>query len=132
MRTTSNYHLGLLNLIYLLVKVDGVVDQLEQEAIQQIKSEEDIPAALLHAFQKSVESCNEQDLYRNGIEFLNQCNEEEKLCAFVHLYRLAQADHAVHEKEIRLLLYGMKKTDIEFEDIVMGANMARNYNKMAS
>ncbi|MFM7194656.1 MAG: hypothetical protein ACKOYP_07740, partial [Bacteroidota bacterium] len=60
----------------------------------------------------------ERDIYNEGIRLLNSCDDEEKLRAFVHLYRLAEADNNIHVKEVRLLLYSIKLAGVEFNDIV--------------
>jgi hypothetical protein len=120
-----DYQLGLLHFIHVLVNVDGVVDDRERKVIQGIRGEENIPDSLYSEFEITVSRYTEQEIYYRGVELLNQCSEEEKLCAFVHLYRLAEADSLVHVKEVRFLLYGIKVTRIEFEDVVLSARLVQ-------
>jgi len=40
------------------------------------------------------------------------------LKAFVTLYKISEIDGRVHVKEVRLLLYSIKMTGIEFDDVV--------------
>jgi hypothetical protein len=49
------------------------------------------------------------------------CSDEEKLRAFVHLYKLSEADGQVHVKEVRLLLYSIRMAKIEFNEVVANA-----------
>ena len=54
---------------------------------------------------------------------LNRCSEDEKLTAFVHLYRLTEVDDSVHRKEVRFLLYSLKATNVAFEDVELNAKL---------
>ncbi len=125
METKQNidFQLGLLHFVHLLVMVDGAIDQREKAAIRKIKLEEKIPDWVFDDFEETVADKTEREIYEDGIALLNRCNEEEKLCAFVHLYRLAEADDAVHVREVRFLLYSLKATKIEFEDVELSARM---------
>ena len=49
---------------------------------------------------------------------------QEKLNAFVHLYKLSEVDGSVHVKEVRLLLYSIKMAGIEFNDVVERATVS--------
>lgn len=126
MQTNINFHLGLLHFVHLLVTVDGHIDDRERAAIAQIKKEEGIPDDVYLDFEKNVAMCTEQEIYSRGVDFLNACTEEERLTAFVHLYRLAEADTSITNKEVRFLLYGLKVTNISFEDVVLSASMTGN------
>lgn len=121
MTNNSNFHFGLLYLAHLLISSDGVIDDKEREALLSIKRKENIPDDRYREFQKSVAEEKERDIYQKGIELLNLCNDHEKLTAFVHLYKMSEADGRVHVKEVRLLLYSIKMTGIEFNDVVQKA-----------
>ena len=84
MKANIDFQLGLLHFVHLLVNVDGRIDEREKAAILAIKTEEKIPDSIFHDFEKYVLSNSEQEIYGRGVELLNKCNEEEKLCAFVH------------------------------------------------
>lgn len=118
MTAPHDYQLGLLYLVHLLISSDGVIDEREKAALQKIKTKENISDALFAQFQKDVGEKKEREIYHNGIELLNKCTDEEKLTAFVNLYKLSEADGNVHVKEVRLLLYSIKMTGIEFNDVV--------------
>jgi uncharacterized tellurite resistance protein B-like protein len=124
MSANSNYHLGLLHFVHLLVNVDGRIDDREREAILGIKEEEQIPDRVFDEFQIKLQAASEQRIYAEGIYYLTECSEEERLAAFVHLYKLAEADSSISNKEVRFLLYGLKATNISFEDVVLSAGMA--------
>lgn len=124
MNTNINFQMGLLHMVHLLANVDGVVDEREKQVLRDIKREEEIPDSTFLDFEKRVNVFGERDIYREGIDMLNQCSEEEKLRIFVHLYRLAEADNELNIREVRLLLYALKITQIEFDDVVMTARMA--------
>jgi hypothetical protein len=127
--TTANpnadFQIGLLHFVHLLVMVDGAIDQREKAAIRKIKLEEKIPDWIFDDFEESVPEKSERQIYEEGVEMLNRCTEEEKLTAFVHLYRLSEADNNIHVKEIRLLLYSLKATRISFEDVELSARMSK-------
>jgi len=120
-----NYQLGLLHFAHLLVTVDNFIDEREKKAMRELQLEEQISEPVYHEFEKTVTPMSEREIFHEGVTFLNQCNEQEKLCALVHLYRMAEADDLVHIKEVRLLLYSLKATKVEFEDVVLAARMAK-------
>lgn len=121
---TSNFHLGLLHFVHLLVTVDGHIDDRERAAILAIKKEERISDSLFEEFERKAEMAPEAEIYTAGIAYLSACTDDEKLAAFVHLYKLAEADSSITNKEVRFLLYGIKATKISFEDVVMTAGMS--------
>ncbi|SRR5260221_11461493 len=132
MNQNSNYQMGLLHFAHLLVTVDGYVDEREKKAMRSLQLEEQIPDQVFQDFQMNVASKSEREVYLLGINLLNQCNEQEKLCALVHLYRMAEADNEMHIKEVRLLLYSLKATEVEFEDVVLSARMLKAADKYSA
>jgi len=114
----TNYQLGLLYLVHLLVSADGIVDDNELAALQNIKTREGISDEIFETFERDVMVKKEKEIYQRGIEMLNQCDDTEKLKAFVTLYKISEIDGRVHVKEVRLLLYSIKMTGIEFDDVV--------------
>jgi uncharacterized tellurite resistance protein B-like protein len=128
----QNYQLGLLHFAHLLITVDGFVDDREKNAITSLLKEEQIPEEVYHDFQKLVNTKSERELYERGVSLLSQCSEEEKLSALVHLYRLSEIDDNVHVKEVRLILYSLKVTNVEFDDVVLSAKMLKAGNHYAA
>lgn len=122
-KQNMDFQLGLLHFVHLLVTVDGHIDERERETIYSIKKEESISGKLFQFFIDSITSKTEREVYAEGIDRLNRCNEEERLCAFVHLYQLAKADEHLDVKEIKLLLYSLDQTKIEFDDVVLAAQL---------
>ena len=120
-----NYQLGLLHFAHLLITVDGVVDEREKRAMRDLQAEEQIPDPVFLEFETTIIPKSEREVFQQGVTLLNQCSEQEKLCALVHLYRMAEADNQVHIKEVRLLLYSLKATNVEFDDVVLTANMVK-------
>ena len=112
------YEYGLLHIVHLLISADGVVHDWERKAFDQIRSNEHISEDTFRKFSAEVDGKKERDIYNEGIRLLNSCSDEEKLRAFVHLYRLAEADNNIHVKEVRLLLYSIKLAGVEFNDVV--------------
>ena len=123
MNTNLNYQLGLLHFVHLLIYADGHMDSRELDAMIAIKNEEAINDDVFTDFEQRSIFLKEKEIYDQGVIFLNRCNEEEKLCVMVHLYRLAMADETLHVKEVRLLMYALKLTHHEFDDVVLGANL---------
>lgn len=114
---SNAYQLGLLHIVYTLINVDGKIDEREMSSLQGIQHEENMSDALFREFSRSIVGASRKDVYARGLSLLNSCTEEEKLCAFVHLFRLAEADTTICMEEVRLLLSSLKLADIEFEDI---------------
>lgn len=118
MSQDQNYHFGILYLMHLLIGADGFVDEHENIALRKVKAYEKIPDGTLVAFEKSILGKKEKEIYQEGIAYLNTCDDDQKLNAFVHLYKMSEADGKVHVKEVRLLLYSIRMTGIEFNDVV--------------
>jgi hypothetical protein len=72
-------------------------------------------------FENQVSQLKNRDIYQLGIEYINKCSDEKKLDAFVHLYKMSEADGTFHVKEVRLLLYSIKQASIEFSDVIARA-----------
>ncbi|MEJ0031164.1 MAG: hypothetical protein WDO15_12650 [Bacteroidota bacterium] len=120
----KSYHLGLLYMVHLLISSDGEVTNAEEKAWKVIKDKEGISDDLFSEFKKTIEGKKEREIYQVGIETLNMCTDREKLDAFAHLYRLSEVDGNVHVKEVRLLLYSIRMTGIDFNDVVEHAKRA--------
>ncbi|TXH28204.1 MAG: TerB family tellurite resistance protein [Cyclobacteriaceae bacterium] len=125
--TTSNSKLGLLYLAHLLISADGIIDAKEYQALSRIKEKESISDEDFKKFEQAVVGKKEREIYREGIELINNCTDEEKLNAFVHLYKMSETDGRVHIKEVRLLLYTIKNAGIEFNDVVDRAKSITDY-----
>lgn len=118
MNSNSKYQLGLLYLVRLLISADGVIDDRERKALMKIKEMENISDSLFQEFENTITVKKEREIYEEGIKLMNSCTDEEKLTAFVHLYKMSEADDNVHVKEVRLLLYSIRMVGIEFNDVV--------------
>lgn len=126
MNTNINYQLGLLYLVHLLISSDGVIDDNEMEALLKVKNAEKIPDSIFHDFAREIASKKERDIYQKGIGLINKCSDDEKLEAFVHLYKMSEVDGKVHAKEVRLMLYSIKMAKIEFSDVVKRASQPKS------
>jgi uncharacterized tellurite resistance protein B-like protein len=115
----KNYQFGLLYL-----SADGVIDDNETHALSSIKTKEGIPDSTFHEFKKAISERKGREIYQAGIEYMNLCTDEEKLKAFVTLYKMSEVDGRVHVKEVRLLLYCIKVSGIEFDDVVAQASLS--------
>ena len=127
MSQSKTYQTGLLYLVHLLICSDGMVDEVEKKALEKVKVKENIPDSVFDEFHSDVTSKKERDIYQQGIEMINRCSEEDKLQAFVHLYKMSEVDGRVHVKEVRLLLYSIKMAGIEFDDVVAQAKLIKDY-----
>lgn len=127
MGSSRNAQLGLLYITHLLISSDGVIDEKEYRALANIKKQEGITDSLFREFEEIIKEKSERDIYTEGIELLNNCTNEEKLNAFVHLYKMSEVDGRVHVKEVRFLLYTIKSSGIEFNDVVARAQSIANY-----
>ena len=115
---SSDYQLGLMYLVHLLIGVDGQIDEREKEALQKIRESEKVGESVFAKFQADILTRKEREIYQQGIHHLGICTDEERLRAFAILYRLSEADGRIHVKEVRLLLYSIKMSGVEFEDVV--------------
>ena len=115
---SSNYQQGLLHLVYLLINADGVVNSKEQLTLLKIKDEEKIPQDVFENFLEDAKIKKLSEIYKEGIDKINACTDEEKMKAFVHLYKIPNIDGSVHIKEVKLLLYTVKMANLEFSDII--------------
>lgn len=120
----KNYHLGLLHFVHMLINTDGHIDDREMETILKIKKEENIDDSVFLEFSRGIAQLRGQEIFNRGLDLLNTCTEEEKLCAFVYLFQLAEADTSISMKEIRLLIYALKVTNVDFNDVAVSANLA--------
>jgi uncharacterized tellurite resistance protein B-like protein len=121
MDSNKNYQLGLLYLIHLLIHADGVVNVNGENALNKIKERENISSDVYEKFLSNVRTKKPKNVYQEGIALINDCDDKEKLEAFVHMYKLSEVDGSVHVKEVRLLLYSIKIASIEFNDVVAAA-----------
>ena len=124
---TSSYQLGILNLTHLLVSADGIIDDQEKEALARLRKLEHIDDEIFKAFSEEIILKKERDIYKEGIDSINSCTDEEKLRALALLYKLSEVDGRVHAKEVRLLLYSIKLAGIEFDDVVKKANTLHSF-----
>ena len=58
------------------------------------------------------------------IKLLKACSEEEKLCAFVYLFQLAESDSSISRQEVRLLIHALKATNVDFKDVALSNDLA--------
>ena len=120
----KNYQLGLLHIVHSLINTDGRIDDREMEIILKIKKEENIEDAVFLEFSRSIALTKSQEIYKRGLALLTDCKEEEKLCAFVYLFKLAEADDTISMKEIRLLMEALQVTNVDFKDVAISTDLA--------
>ncbi len=130
MRTNKDFQLGLLHFVHLLVNVDGRIDERERTAILAIREEENIPDSVFLDFENYVLTRSEQEIYRRGAELLNSCTEQEKVDAFVHLHGLAEVDSTISGKEARFLIYSLKLTNIDLEEVIVKSALVKSSRKI--
>lgn len=122
MANDKSFHLGLLYLTHLLINADGIVNKEEERALQKIKEKEKIPPEIFEQFLRDVKTKSTKSIYNDGVALINECDDNKKLNALAHMYKLTEIDGSVHVKEVRLLLYSIKMAAIEFNDVVVAAN----------
>jgi hypothetical protein len=119
--SNRNYQLGLLCLTHLLIGADGVVEENEVQAFEVIRKKEKISDAIFSEFKKLINEKKEREIFEAGTTLIAACTHEEKLNAFVNLYKLSEVDGRVHVKEIRFLLYSIKLAGVEFNHVAAKA-----------
>lgn len=115
------YQLGLLCLTHLLISADGTIDETEIDAIGLIRQKEKISDATFSEFKALISGRKDREIFLVSIDLLNSCTTDEKLRAFVLLYKLSEVDGRVHVGEVRLLLYSIQLADIDFDMVVDNA-----------
>ena|ERR1041385_2485276 len=118
MKYSIQYSIGLLTLTSVLASSDGEISERELEYTQRIRESESIPRALFDSIRDTILGKSEHEVYQIGIDSINQCTDAEKLRAFVKMYQMAQADGVIHVKEVRLLLYAVKLTNVDINAVV--------------
>ncbi len=125
----NNYYEALLFLLRVIVQADGVFDDEESEAIEEICEIEKIPKVYYTDFNSRVNTLSEKEMYLKGIDWVQECTKEEQIKVFVWLYKMAEVDGTVHVKEVRFLLYSFRQADIEFEEIEAAAKITPKLKK---
>lgn len=124
MKNFPAYSTGLLALTAVLINSDGEISQKELDYVQKLRESEGIPDALFYAIRESILGRTEKEVYQIGIASLNACAGREKVRAFVRMYQMAMADGVIHVKEVRLLLYAVKITNVDINTVVRLAEQA--------
>jgi len=117
---------ALLYLTYLLVYSDGEFDENERHAIKYICGVEGISDDDYQGFLIKCQDYSEREIFENGISLLEDCNEDDKTAVFVWLYKLSEADGIVHAKEVRFLLYSLRRASINFDIVKEAASQVAN------
>lgn len=118
----NNYFDALLYMLRVIVYADGVFDENEVRAIREICKVEGISEAYYDEFNNRCNNLSEKEMYHTGIDLLQSCTLEEQLSVFAWLYKVAEVDGKVHVKEVRFLLYSLRHTEIEFDQVEEKAN----------
>jgi len=114
---------AILYFTYLLVYSDGEYDESEKSAIDYIRSKEAISDDDYQKFLLEIDDVSEREIYEKGVDLVEACTLEERLIVFVWLYKLSEADGTVHAKEIRFLLYSLRKTGVDFDSVKKAASL---------
>lgn len=121
MNNTVSYSTGLLALTTVLINSDGEISVKELDYIEKLRTSEGISDALFDQIRQAILGKTEREVYQIGIDALKACNDENKTRAFARMYRMAQADGVIHVKEVRLLLYAVKSTNVDINEVVKTA-----------
>ena len=66
---------------------------------------------------------SEKELYDSSMAMIDQCpSHEDKLSVFAWLYKLSEVDGTVHAKEVRFLLYSLKRVGVDFDEVKVAAD----------
>lgn len=118
MLSDNPYNNGLLLLSYLVTAADGILDDAEQKALEQIADHENIDRDYLANFIKYAQALPERSVYNQGLDEISKCDRDEKLRAFSWLYRISEVDGKVHVKEVRFLLYSLRQAGIDLDEVI--------------
>lgn len=118
MKTSISYSTGLLALTTVLISSDGEISEKELEYVEKIRLSESISKGFFDSFRESIMGKTEREVYQIGIDAINASTDDEKLRAFVKMYQMAMADGVIHVKEVRLLLYAVKITNVDINTVI--------------
>lgn len=118
MLSENHYQNSILLLSFLLMNADGVLEDSETEAIGQICKHENIQRDTWGKFLNDVKGYTERQVYEMGIDEVSLLPDADKIKVFAWLHRISEADGNVHVKEVRFLLYSIKKAGIEFKEVL--------------
>ena len=117
---------ALLFLTYLLVYSDGEFDDNERRAIKYICDVEGISEEAYQEFLIDSQDLSEREIFEKGLSLVETCSEEDKISVFVWLYKLSEADGKVHAKEVRFLLYSLRRASTSFDVVKEAASKIPN------
>ena len=118
----SDRQYALLYLIHLLVYSDGEYDDDEKDAVLQICEKEGISNSDYQQFHLDTLELSEREIFEKGVDHVEACSPEDKTGVFVWLYKLSEADGVVHAKEVRFLLYSLRRASLDLDDIKASAD----------
>ena len=113
----GNRQQAILYLTYLLVYSDGEFDDKERQGIKYICQQEGISDNEYEDFLKNCQGASERKLFENGVDLVEKCSYEDKIGIFSWLYKLSEADGTVHAKEVRFLLYSLRRASVDFGEV---------------
>ena len=112
---------ALLYLTYLLAYTDGEFDDHEKHGIKYICAQEGISDDDYQDFINKCQESSERELFESGVDLVEECSYEDKIAVFIWLYKLAEVDGQVHAKEVRFLLYSLRRASIDFDEVKKAA-----------
>jgi uncharacterized tellurite resistance protein B-like protein len=118
--------MSLVHLAYLLVNTDGQVDGREVRILKHIVDEEGLSSSITKDLFRGFKNNSHRRIFDEGIYYLNQCLDKEKLRALAILWRLIEADRTVHHKETLFFQHGLLMTGIKFDDVTAVIQPAGN------
>ena len=113
----ENRQQAILYLTYLLVYSDGEFVDEERSGIKYICQQEGISDGEYENFMNSCKGISERKLFENGIDLIEKCSYEDRISAFSWLYKLSEVDGKVHAKEVRFLLYSLRRASVDFDEV---------------
>ena len=113
----ENRQQAILYLTYLLVYSDGEFVDKERHGIKYICQQEGISEGEYEDFINNSQGSSERKLFENGIDLIEKCSNEDRIRAFSWLYKLSEVDGKVHAKEVRFLLYSLRRASVDFEEV---------------
>lgn len=118
MENKEKYHNGLLYLVHLIISADGIIDEDELYALEAIHKHEKMPDEIYEEFMDDIDELSEREIYDKAIENISECSPADQTRAFAWLIRISESDGEVHPKEVRFLLYSIKRAGIDFDEVV--------------
>ena len=118
MEKVDSFGTSLLYLTFSVALADGVRMRAEEKAINRILEHENISESMYQKFIADSEKLSVDEMHQIGIEAIKKCQPTDRLRAYGWIYKIMEVDGRVDVREAKFLLYALKDSDIELDEVI--------------